>query len=223
MLSCLVSAGEHGGGSQLMWGGLCDMRHVRKACGHNGLIVFKVGRCADLQQVASAELEFTLCFVGAAAPLAADAALCVAWPPGAVSVQELLGGPFSDVAIVCGGRRFDASRAVLATASPVFHRMLASGMAEGGGAPEVEIKEADPAALELLLQHAYGAAVDVPLALAPQLYGLADRFQMRTDLAEQLLLWLSTVDVQPAVLCELVPAAHTLCPAACRANLYRRT
>ena len=63
----------------------------------------------------------------------------------------------------------------------------------------------------------------MPLALAPQLYGLADRFQLRTDLAEQLLLWLSTVDAQPAVLCELVRAAHTLCPAACRTNLYGRT
>ena len=134
----------------------------------------------------------TAAFCSQSAPLPADAVLHVASPMGSITAQPM--------------------------GSPVFLSMLDSGMVEGG-APEVEISEANPVALEMLLRHAYGAAVDVPLALAPQLYGLADRFQLRSDLAEQLLLWLSTVDVQPAALCELLPAAHALCPCACRYNL----
>ena len=216
-ISCRISTVARDGRRQLLkaWSGNAAGKGW---CREMPLTLFQL---RDMVNSGTA-LEATWACVECVTPVGAGAALRVPSPAGSLSAQHLYEGPLSDVAIVCGGRRFEAHRAVLAIASPVFLSMFTSDMAEGGAAPEVEIKEADPAALELLLRHAYGAAVDVRLALAPQLYGLADRFQLRTDLGEKLELWLSTVDVEPSVLVDLLPAAHTLCPAVCRVNLYSR-
>ncbi|KAI8463532.1 MAG: hypothetical protein J3K34DRAFT_142794 [Monoraphidium minutum] len=168
---------------------------------------------------AGGSLEVVVATLPSSEPADADAALRVPPPGASFPAQQLLGGPFSDVVLVSGGRRFSAHRVVLAAASPVFLSMLDTDMVEGGAA-EVELKETDPAVAELLLQHVYGAAVEVPLAAAPALYGLADRFQVGSGLAEQLLLWLCTAPLQPAAMVELLPQVATLCPEACCIMMY---
>ncbi|KIZ02678.1 hypothetical protein MNEG_5284 [Monoraphidium neglectum] len=85
---------------------------------------------------------------------------------------------------------------------------------------EVTLQEAEPAAVDLLLSHMYGGAIDVPLPLVPQLYGLADQYQVRSDLAGQLLAWLAAARLVPGALCGMLPAAHRLCARACEASLY---
>jgi hypothetical protein len=133
-------------------------------------------------------------------------------PPG---FAPTLGGPFCDVALVADGdgsggaaAPLRAHRVVLSAASPVLAAMLGGPEWAESSAPEVTIGEADPECLELLVRHVYGAAVDVPLGLAPRLYGLADRLQLRTELAPQLLGWLAAVEPTPRVLCRLFPDAH---------------
>ncbi|KAI8472059.1 MAG: hypothetical protein J3K34DRAFT_219344 [Monoraphidium minutum] len=122
----------------------------------------------------------------------------------------MLGGPFCDVAVRAGGREFKAHRVVLAAASPALLRMFDGDMQEAAAAA-VELQGADAAAVELLLQHIYGATIDAPLALLPALYGLADQYQLRTTLCQDMRLWLGAVDVQPAALAALAPAVHLRC------------
>jgi hypothetical protein len=85
----------------------------------------------------------------------------------------------------------------------------------------VDIREADPAAVELLLRHSYGQAIDVPLALAPRLAGLACQYYLATPLVWHLHLWLSALPALAAPdLLALLPGAALYCPAACEARLY---
>ncbi|GBF95468.1 hypothetical protein Rsub_07818 [Raphidocelis subcapitata] len=123
----------------------------------------------------------------------------------------MLDGPFSDVAVTAGGRTFRAHRVVLAAASPMFLSMLDGGMREAREAA-VELRDADPAAVELLLRHIYGGAIEVPLALALPLYALADQYQMSSGLQRQLRLWLAALRLKPEARCELLPAANRVCP-----------
>jgi len=89
----------------------------------------------------------------------------------------MVNGPFSDCIVRAGdGREFKVHRLVLAVASPVFHRMLESEMAEGRTAT-VQLQDADPVTVELLLQHIYDGAVEVPLSSAVQLCALRRRPQ----------------------------------------------
>lgn len=175
-------------------------------------------KLSELRAAAAAGHELrcvlALCKPGAAR-LGPGAGLRVPPPPagGGLSAELRLGGPLSDVTVTCGGARFAAHRAALAAASPVLNTMVSAGAAE------VAIQQAEPATIELLLRHTYGAPVDVPLSLAPQLCGLASRLQLHTNLAEQLTLWLSSVDLNPAALCELLPAAAAMCPHALQVHL----
>jgi hypothetical protein len=128
------------------------------------------------------------------------------------------GGPFTDVAVSGGGRTFRAHRIVLATASPVFLRMLDGGMREAREAA-VELVGADASAVALLLRHVYGGAIEVPVSLALQLYALADQYQLASGLQECLRLGLMALQLAPEALCELAPAARTLCPLAFTCNI----
>lgn len=132
-----------------------------------------------------------------------------------------LNGDFADVVIKAGGRTFKAHRVILAHASPALRGMLRSGMQEARAA-EVELQDADSAAVQLLLTHIYGGEVRVPVALVPELYGLADQYQLRSDLGWQLRLWLSTVRMEAAALCNLLPAIHRVCPQACEVSLFEQ-
>ena len=125
----------------------------------------------------------------------------------------LLDGPFTDVAVTAGGRTFRAHRVVLAAASPVFLGMLDGDMREAREAA-VELVGADAGAVELLLRHLYGGTIEVPVSSALQLYALADQYQVAGGPQQRLRLWLMALQLAPEALCELVPAARTLCPAA---------
>ncbi|GBF95387.1 hypothetical protein Rsub_08349 [Raphidocelis subcapitata] len=129
------------------------------------------------------------------------------------AIGPMLDGPFTDVAVTAGGRTFRAHRVVLAAASPVFLSMLDGAMREAREAA-VELVDADAGALELLLRHVYGCAIEVPVSLALQLYALADQYQLAAGLQQRLRLWLAALRLAPEALVELVPAARTLCPAA---------
>jgi hypothetical protein len=124
----------------------------------------------------------------------------------------LLGGPFSDVAVTAGGRTFPAHRVVLAAASPAFLGMLDGGMREAREAA-VELRDADPAVVELLLRHIYGGAMEVPLPLALPLCALADQYQLSSGLQRQLRLWLLAARLDTELACSLLPTAQTIAPA----------
>jgi hypothetical protein len=125
-------------------------------------------------------------------------------------INAMLDGPFTDVALTAGGRTFRAHRVILAAASPVFLSMLDGAMREAREAA-VELVGADAGAVELLLRHLYGGAIEVPVSLALQLYALADQYQVAAGLRQQLRLWLMALRLAPEALCELVPAARTQC------------
>ncbi|GBF89349.1 hypothetical protein Rsub_02227 [Raphidocelis subcapitata] len=116
----------------------------------------------------------------------------------------------SDVAVTAGGRTFRAHRLVLVAASPVFRSMLDGAMREAREAA-VELVGADAGVVELLLRHVYGCAIEVPASLALQLYALADQYQLTGGLQQRLRLWLTALRLAPEALCELAPAACTLC------------
>ena len=129
------------------------------------------------------------------------------------TIGALLDGPFTDVAVTAGGRTFRAHRVVLAAASPVFLGMLDGDMREAREAA-VELVGADAGAVELLLRHLYSNPIEVPVSVALQLYTLADQYQVAAGLQQRLRLWLMALQLAPEVLCELAPAARTLCPSA---------
>ncbi|KAI8469373.1 MAG: hypothetical protein J3K34DRAFT_459372 [Monoraphidium minutum] len=205
-----------GGHSDTFETAYCEAFSKRASWGTDQVVYW-----SELRRAVSAggSLEAVFTMLPSSEPLGAGAALRVPSASGSFPARQLLGGPFSDVVLVSCGRRFSAHRVVLAAASPVFLSMLDTDMVEGGAA-EVELKETDPAVVELLLQHVYGAAVEVPLAAAAALYGLADRFQVGSGLAEQLLLWLWTARLQPGAIVELLPQVAALCPEACCNMMY---
>jgi hypothetical protein len=128
--------------------------------------------------------------------------------PAACGVQ--LDGPFTDATLRAGDRQWRAHRVVLAAASPALRSMLESDMVEGREAA-VELRDADPDAVELLLRHIYGGAVDVPLRAALALYSLADQYQLASGLARSLRVWLAGVTPSPGALAALLPAASSVC------------
>lgn len=65
---------------------------------------------------------------------------------------------FTDVNVVCDGKRFTAHRAVLAAASPVFAAMLASEMKEGQ-TQEIHINDAEDRAVQETLEYIYTGSV----------------------------------------------------------------
>lgn len=162
------------------------------------------------------KLQATVMIVPSA-PLGADACLHVPATTGSFAASSMLDGPYSDMLIRCSDREFRAHRVILSATSPVFSSMLGNDMVEGQTA-EVTVKEADPEVVRLLLQVMYGTAVEVPLSLAVQLYGLADQYQVESGLKRVLRVGLSTVPLAADALCKLLPWAHSLCPEACQLN-----
>lgn len=140
--------------------------------------------------------------------------------PSAAARSGQLNGPFSDVTVKATGGGFRAHRLVLAAASPVFDNML-RGVNDRPPA-EIELQDTDVTSAELLMNHIYGNDIEVPLSCAIQLYDVANRYQVKSDLTWQLRLWLSAADIQPAVLCQLLPLAHRICPQACSAGMYKQ-
>jgi hypothetical protein len=129
----------------------------------------------------------------------------------------LLGGPFTDATVRADGREWRVHRVILAAASPALRSMLESDMVEGREAV-VELRDADPVAVELFLRHIYGGAVDVPLSAALQLYSLADQYQLSSDLGRSLYVWLAALPLSPAALGALMPEAFNVCRGVCRAS-----
>lgn len=109
-----------------------------------------------------------------------DSAPCGARFAHAIKVTSKLweDRAFTDCTITCKGQSLQCHRAVLSAASPVFGRMLDSGMREGN-ARSVDIGDAEPKAVGILLEFLYlgdlsVASRDDPAALLE----LAHRFQV---------------------------------------------
>jgi len=145
-------------------------------------------------------------------------------PPPSVGAYDAVRGLCSDVRLRASEQEFGVHRLLLAAASPVFLKMLmGDDQWSEARSSVVEIRETSACAMELLLlQHIYTCEIEVPLLVALELYALADAYKLRTNLGEQLRLWLSTVRLSPLALTAVLPAAHTLCPSACNANLYQQ-
>lgn len=90
---------------------------------------------------------------------------------------------FADLKITCRDQCFQAHRAVVCAASPTFERLL-----EHGGPQDearIEVQDANPRAVEALLEHIYTAAVPAPEAVDPaELFALAVRFGLDQLAAE---------------------------------------
>jgi hypothetical protein len=134
------------------------------------------------------------------------------------SIGAVLDGPFTDVAVTAGGRTFRAHRVVLAAASPVFLSMLDGAMREARESA-VELVGEGADVVELLLRHLYGGTIEVPVSLALQLYALADQYQAAAVLQQRLRVWLMALQLAPEAVCEVVPAAWTLCRPAYEGSL----
>jgi hypothetical protein len=130
-------------------------------------------------------------------------------------------GAFADATLRAGGREWRVHRAMLAAASPALRSMLESDMAEGREAA-VELRDADPEAVDLLLRHIYSGAIDVPLRAALPLYGLADQYQLASGLAQALRVWLAAVALSPAALAALLPVAWHICERVFFVSMYRQ-
>ncbi|NXH76018.1 KLH30 protein, partial [Hydrobates tethys] len=76
-------------------------------------------------------------------------------------LQRLRANPkLADVTLVAAGREFPCHRGVLALCSHYFHAMFSGDFAESIAA-QVELKEVDPGALEMLLDFAYTGKVTI--------------------------------------------------------------
>ncbi|XP_010012459.1 PREDICTED: kelch-like protein 30 [Nestor notabilis] len=76
-------------------------------------------------------------------------------------LQQLRTTPkLADVTLVAGGREFPCHRSVLALCSHYFYAMFSGDFAESIAA-QVELKEVDPGALEMLLDFAYTGKVTI--------------------------------------------------------------
>lgn len=153
--------------------------------------------------------------------MGADDSVAVPSPPAGLAASSMLNGPFSDVVIRAGGREFRAHRVVLAAASPVFLSMLAGGMQEAREAA-VELQGVGSDTVELLLRYIYGDETEVSFASAVALCALADQYQLHSGLADRLHLWISTVQVEPELLCSVLAAMQHHCSGAIAANLMQQ-
>lgn len=158
---------------------------------------------------------------GSSAALGPADKLLISPMAGNAVLRNARTGLFSDLIVKVGSDDLHAHRVALAAVSPVFRELLKPTHLQGAVA-RVEVREAAQEAVELLLVNVYGGEADVPLSVALQLYVLAELYEITTDLAQQLRLWLATVRLQPVLLCQLLPAAHALCPRVCERSLYRQ-
>ena len=139
----------------------------------------------------------------------------LALPGGGACTFAAAGGElpcerFADCSVRAGDRSWPANRVVLAAASPTFRSMLESDMQEGRSA-EVVLQGADAGAVELLLRHIYGGAIEVPLGVALALYSLADQYCLKSDLAPRLRRWLAALPLTEGALLALAPSAYACC------------
>lgn len=94
---------------------------------------------------------------------------------------------FTDLKIACGEQCFPVHRAVVCAASPAFERLLEQGGLHEGGLHEarLELQDANPQAVEAMLEHIYTAAVPSSEAVDPaELFALAVRFNLDQLAAE---------------------------------------
>jgi hypothetical protein len=159
-----------------------------------------------------------------AQPLQLDDCLSVPAADGHYAeYSSSLGGPFSDAVVRAGGREWAVHRVVLAAASPVFRAMLGEAAMVEGRTATIELRDVeDPAVVDLLLQNIYGAAIEVPLRLAPLLYKLAEQYMLKTGLDWRLVSLLSTVPLEVGTLGALLPLAISACPEVCGYNFYHQ-
>ncbi|CAE8609091.1 unnamed protein product [Polarella glacialis] len=84
---------------------------------------------------------------------------------------------FTDASIMCGGHQIPVHRCVLAAVSPVFERMLESGMREGH-TTTIEIQDVSPEAIEIMVRYIYkGDALPMSTQLSA-LFVLGNRYMI---------------------------------------------
>ncbi len=115
---------------------------------------------------------------------------------------------FVDCVLRTETRAFQCHRLVLAAASPVFEACFTNGLLESHNR-DVTIRDADPDALQLLLQHMYGQQLHVPLPLLLLLMALADRYGLQA-LCQELQEWLDSRALSCQALVALLPQAKAL-------------
>jgi len=86
---------------------------------------------------------------------------------------------FTDCTVVCGDRRWQVHRAVLAKSSPVFERMLSVDMLEAK-TQEISISICEPDAVEVMLCFAYTGRLDITDVEIAAVLSLADFYQMHS-------------------------------------------
>ena len=93
-------------------------------------------------------------------------------------MQKLLSdGLLSDLSIKCGGEEFKAHKAVLASQSPVFRRMLESDMKEQR-TNVIEISDIDEAVISDLLAYIYTGSAPNLDTLARELLNVANKYEL---------------------------------------------
>ncbi|KAG2490852.1 hypothetical protein HYH03_010770 [Edaphochlamys debaryana] len=90
----------------------------------------------------------------------------------------------ADLSLVVGGRTFHAHRSILTARSKYFSSRLAGDFVEGR-ARVLDLPDADPDALALVLKWVYTGAVDVPPGKVQAVVELADRLEL-LQLGEEL-------------------------------------
>ena len=209
-----LTAVKEGGGSELLcsFGGCVLNACWQKGC---GLCKTSLAQWSRLRRAVleGCSLQVTVVVLPPSQPVTLEATLNI---PSSrhgtlAGVGAMLDGPFTDVAVTAGGRTFRAHRVVLAAASPVFLSMLDGDMREARDAA-MELVDADAGAVDLLLRHVYGTAIEVSVSSALQLYPLADQYQLASGLQQWLRLGLMALPLAPEALCAILPAARTLCP-----------
>ena len=89
---------------------------------------------------------------------------------------------FTDLTIKCAEKEFKAHKAVLASQSPVFKRMLMTNMTEKES-NVIELTDIDPPALSELLTYLYSGTTPNMKSLAKNLLVVADKYELSHLLA----------------------------------------
>ncbi|XP_077869377.1 kelch-like protein 20 [Saccoglossus kowalevskii] len=92
-----------------------------------------------------------------------------------LNLQRLHGG-LCDVALVVGGRKFDAHRNVLAACSQYFKSMFENGRFRESKQKEVKIQSLDAEAIEILLEYMYTDSITITFSNVEGIIAASDLF-----------------------------------------------
>ncbi|XP_044291385.1 kelch-like protein 35 [Varanus komodoensis] len=115
-----------------------------------------------------------------AAPVSASLSLKSCFGQGLRQLSHTEG--LCNATLIAGGRRFPCNRALLASISPYFQAMFASGFKESVDG-EVLLQDMNPAVLQSLLGYLYSGELSLSAETAEDLFTAASRLQLSPALA----------------------------------------